>query len=171
MSRMSEKVIFCGRSDIPRDSADRPGREALWVGACEGKAHKLCGALYPSRNSRPPSCGRRITARACPHSGREPERASRRFWGGPAQNGGEWAQTRTLYQVASGARSPHGSRQKCPARRLSRKAGQFGRAFGMYDMAVDAILIFGFPVGVFVGYMLRDQISRARHGRYDPYLQ
>jgi hypothetical protein len=41
----------------------------------------------------------------------------------------------------------------------------------MFDMAVDAILIFGFPVGVFVGYMLRDQISRARHGRYDPYLQ
>ena len=93
------------------------------------------------------------------------------FGEGPAQNGGEWAQTRTLYQVASGARSPYGSRQKCPARRLSRKAGQFGRAFGMYDMAVDAILIFGFPVGVFVGYMLRDQISRARHGRYDPYLQ
>jgi hypothetical protein len=41
----------------------------------------------------------------------------------------------------------------------------------MFDTAVGAILIFGFPVGVFVGYFLRDQISRARRGRHDPYLQ
>jgi hypothetical protein len=41
----------------------------------------------------------------------------------------------------------------------------------MFDMAVGAVLIFGFPVGIFVGYMWRDQISRARRGRYEPYLQ
>ena len=34
------------------------------------------------------------------------------------------------------------------------------------DLAVYAVLIFGFPLGVLVGYMWRDRISRARRARY-----
>jgi hypothetical protein len=34
------------------------------------------------------------------------------------------------------------------------------------DRVVDAILIFGFPFGVLVGYMWRDRISRVRRARY-----
>jgi hypothetical protein len=34
------------------------------------------------------------------------------------------------------------------------------------DRVVDAVLIFGFPIGVLVGYMWRDRISRARRARY-----
>ena len=36
----------------------------------------------------------------------------------------------------------------------------------MFDRLVDAVLIFGFPLGVLVGYMWRDRISRARRARY-----
>jgi hypothetical protein len=35
----------------------------------------------------------------------------------------------------------------------------------MFDRVIDAILIFGFPLGVLVGYMWRDRISRARRAR------
>ena len=35
-----------------------------------------------------------------------------------------------------------------------------------FDRVVDAVLIFGFPLGVLVGYMWRDRISRARRTRY-----
>jgi hypothetical protein len=35
-----------------------------------------------------------------------------------------------------------------------------------FDRVVDAVLIFGFPLGVLVGYMWRDRISRARRARY-----
>ena len=34
-----------------------------------------------------------------------------------------------------------------------------------FDRVVDAVLIFGFPLGVLVGYMWRDRISRARRAR------
>jgi hypothetical protein len=36
----------------------------------------------------------------------------------------------------------------------------------LFDRVVDAVLIFGFPLGVLVGYMWRDRISRARRARY-----
>jgi len=36
----------------------------------------------------------------------------------------------------------------------------------MFDRVVDAVLIFGFPLGVLVGYVWRDRISRARRARY-----
>jgi hypothetical protein len=36
----------------------------------------------------------------------------------------------------------------------------------MFDRVVDVILIFGFPLGVLVGYAWRDRISRARRARY-----
>jgi hypothetical protein len=36
----------------------------------------------------------------------------------------------------------------------------------MFDKLVDALLIFGFPFGVLVGYMWRDRISRARRERF-----
>jgi hypothetical protein len=36
----------------------------------------------------------------------------------------------------------------------------------MFDRLVDAVLIFGFPFGVFVGYLWRARISRARRDRY-----
>jgi hypothetical protein len=36
----------------------------------------------------------------------------------------------------------------------------------MFDRIVDAVLIFGFPLGVLVGYMWRDLISRARRARF-----
>jgi hypothetical protein len=36
----------------------------------------------------------------------------------------------------------------------------------IFDRVIDAILIFGFPVGVLVGYMWRNRISRARRARY-----
>ena len=36
----------------------------------------------------------------------------------------------------------------------------------MFDRVIDAILIFGFPIGVLVGYMWRDRISRARRARH-----
>lgn len=36
----------------------------------------------------------------------------------------------------------------------------------MFDRLIDAVLIFGFPIGVLVGYMWRDRISRARRDRY-----
>jgi hypothetical protein len=36
----------------------------------------------------------------------------------------------------------------------------------MFDSLVDAILIFGFPFGILVGYMWRDRISRARRERH-----
>ena len=35
----------------------------------------------------------------------------------------------------------------------------------MFDRVIDAILIFGFPIGVLVGYMWRDRVSRARRAR------
>jgi len=35
-----------------------------------------------------------------------------------------------------------------------------------FDRVVDAVLIFGFPLGVLVGYMWRDRISRARRERH-----
>ena len=35
-----------------------------------------------------------------------------------------------------------------------------------FDQVVYAVLIFGFPLGVLVGYMWRDRISRARRARY-----
>lgn len=34
------------------------------------------------------------------------------------------------------------------------------------DHVIDAVLILGFPFGVFVGYMWRDRISRSRRARY-----
>jgi hypothetical protein len=36
----------------------------------------------------------------------------------------------------------------------------------MFDRLIDAVLIFGFPFGVLVGYMWRAPISRARRDRY-----
>jgi hypothetical protein len=36
----------------------------------------------------------------------------------------------------------------------------------LFDRVVVAVLIFGFPLGVLVGYMWRDRISRARRARY-----
>jgi len=36
----------------------------------------------------------------------------------------------------------------------------------MFDRVIDAILIFGFPIGVLVGYMWRDSISQQRRARY-----
>jgi len=36
----------------------------------------------------------------------------------------------------------------------------------MFDRLIDAVLIFGFPVGVLVGYLWRDRVSRARRDRY-----
>jgi len=36
----------------------------------------------------------------------------------------------------------------------------------MFDRLVDAFFTFGFPLGVFVGYMWRVRISRARRARY-----
>jgi hypothetical protein len=36
----------------------------------------------------------------------------------------------------------------------------------MFDRLVDAFFNFGFPIGVLVGYMWRDRISRARYARY-----
>ena len=36
----------------------------------------------------------------------------------------------------------------------------------LFDRVVDAVLIFGFPLGVLVGYMWRGRISRARRTRY-----
>ena len=36
----------------------------------------------------------------------------------------------------------------------------------MFDKLVYAVLIFGFPFGVLIGYMWRDRISRARRDRY-----
>ena len=35
-----------------------------------------------------------------------------------------------------------------------------------FDRVVDAVLIFGFPLGVLVGYMWRGRISRARRTQY-----
>jgi hypothetical protein len=35
-----------------------------------------------------------------------------------------------------------------------------------FDRIVYAVSIFGFPLGVLVGYMWRDRISRARRARY-----
>jgi hypothetical protein len=35
----------------------------------------------------------------------------------------------------------------------------------MLDMAIYAVFILGFPVGVLVGYMWRDRISRKRRER------
>jgi hypothetical protein len=40
------------------------------------------------------------------------------------------------------------------------------RCATMFDLMIDAILIFGFPLGVLAGYMWRDRISRARRARY-----
>jgi hypothetical protein len=34
------------------------------------------------------------------------------------------------------------------------------------DRLIDAVFIFGFPLGVLVGYLWRDRISRARRARY-----
>ena len=36
----------------------------------------------------------------------------------------------------------------------------------MFDLMVYAVLIFGFPLGVLVGYRWRDRISRERRARY-----
>ena len=36
----------------------------------------------------------------------------------------------------------------------------------MFDRLVDAVSIFGFPLGVLVGYMWLDRISRERYARY-----
>jgi len=36
----------------------------------------------------------------------------------------------------------------------------------MFDRMIDALLIFGFPLGILVGYMWRDRISRRRRARY-----
>jgi hypothetical protein len=36
----------------------------------------------------------------------------------------------------------------------------------MFDRVIDALLIFGFPFGVLVGYLWRDRISRKRRERY-----
>ena len=40
-----------------------------------------------------------------------------------------------------------------------------GLRYPMFDRLVDAVLIFGFPLGVLVGYMWRDRISRKRRER------
>ena len=34
------------------------------------------------------------------------------------------------------------------------------------DRLIDAVFIFGFPLGVLVGFLWRDRISRARRSRY-----
>jgi hypothetical protein len=36
----------------------------------------------------------------------------------------------------------------------------------VFDLVVYAVLIFGFPFGVLVGYIWPDRISRARRARY-----
>ena len=36
----------------------------------------------------------------------------------------------------------------------------------LFDRVVDAVLIFGFPLGVLVGYTWRDRISRVRRAQY-----
>ena len=36
----------------------------------------------------------------------------------------------------------------------------------MFDLMVYAILLFGFPLGVLVGYRWRDRISRERRARH-----
>ena len=36
----------------------------------------------------------------------------------------------------------------------------------MLDRLIDAIFVFGFPLGVLVGFVWRDRISRARRARY-----
>src|SRR5262249_19204109 len=36
----------------------------------------------------------------------------------------------------------------------------------LFDRVVDAVLIFGFPLGVLVGYIWRDRISRTRRTQY-----
>jgi hypothetical protein len=38
----------------------------------------------------------------------------------------------------------------------------------MFDVAIYAVLIFGFPVGVLVGYMWRARISRQRASDIEP---
>ena len=43
---------------------------------------------------------------------------------------------------------------------------QGGSATMIFDRVVDAVLIFGFPLGVVVGYWWRDRISRRRRARY-----
>jgi hypothetical protein len=47
----------------------------------------------------------------------------------------------------------------------------------MFDSMIYAVLIFGFPLGILVGYIWRDRISRRRRARYqaerlraDPYM-
>jgi hypothetical protein len=47
----------------------------------------------------------------------------------------------------------------------------------MFDRMIYALLIFGFPLGILVGYIWRDRISRRRRARYqaermraDPYM-
>jgi hypothetical protein len=39
-------------------------------------------------------------------------------------------------------------------------------ALPMFDLMVYAVLFFGFPLGVLVGYEWRDRISRERRARY-----
>jgi hypothetical protein len=36
----------------------------------------------------------------------------------------------------------------------------------MFDLMLYAVLIFGFPVGILVGYRWRDGISQKRRARY-----
>jgi hypothetical protein len=36
----------------------------------------------------------------------------------------------------------------------------------MFDLMVYAVLIFGFPLGILVGYRWRDRISQERRARY-----
>jgi hypothetical protein len=36
----------------------------------------------------------------------------------------------------------------------------------MLDMVVGAVLIFGFPLGVLIGFLWRGRISRVRRERY-----
>src|SRR5271155_3741031 len=56
-------------------------------------------------------------------------------------------------------------RRRCFCAIVKLAAGRMGWRC-MFNMALYAFLIFGFPFGVLVGYMWRDHISRARRARY-----
>jgi hypothetical protein len=60
-----------------------------------------------------------------------------------------------LRQIKAGARAGIGSYQSSPP-----------EARTMFDLMVYAVLLFGFPLGVLVGYLWRARISRERRARY-----
>lgn len=49
---------------------------------------------------------------------------------------------------------------------IGHSAASAKRVCPMFDLIVYAVLIFGFPLGILVGYRWRDRISRERRAQY-----